>query len=68
MAGYAVAYLAKAGEIDKQSFLEERRHGVIQIAGLREIPEFLDNFRRIWRRREEVREQAKSGVDFALKG
>src|SRR5215218_7899078 len=54
VANDAVAHRAEAGEKDEQPLLEQRRHGIVEIGRLREIPELLDNLRRIPRGHEEI--------------
>ena len=66
MAHDAVAHWAEAGEPDEKPLLEDRRHRVVEIAGLGESPQLLDQLGRGRRRTEEVREDAETTGNFGF--
>ena len=64
----AVTHLAKPGDVNEQSFLEERRQRTVEVRGLREFPELLDQSWRGRRRAEEIRDDTESSGDLSFKG
>jgi hypothetical protein len=63
VAGDAVADSTKARKADEESFLENRRKGVIEIGCLGKSPQFFGDLGSLGRDPEEVRKYAKPIID-----
>src|SRR5688572_24905819 len=67
VANDAIADRAEAREKNEQPLFEERGNGIVEIRRLGEIPELLDDLRRIPRRHEEIGNQSKAPRDVLMK-
>lgn len=66
--GDAVTDFAKAGQINEQSLLEQRRQRIIEIAELGEPPQARGDLRRPVREPEEVRQHSHPALDLGIEG
>src|SRR6185369_1653957 len=62
----AVTDCAEARYKDEQPLLEQRRNGALDVGRPGEVPEFLDDLRRIRGRHEKIRYQPEAPGDFAV--
>src|SRR5689334_25200269 len=64
----AVTNLAEPRQEDKEALLEERGNRVFEIGSLGEVPQLLNNLRRIGSRHEEIGNEAEALAYVPMKG